>query len=78
MATMKELVPEYRRAAAMIAMRISEKKAAGAPNCELLPLQDALRDIREVQRFMDGYYDVPRTGPFALTSMKVRGPKNDD
>ena len=77
MSTMKELVPEYREAAAKLAMRIAEKKSAGVPGCELLPLQEALRDIREAQRLMDGYYDVPRTGPFSLAGMKVRNASNE-
>lgn len=49
MAAMKELVPEYRAASAKLAMRISEKKAAGASPAELRPLQEALRDVREVK-----------------------------
>ena len=56
MAAMKELVPEYRAASAKLAMRISEKKAAGVSPAELRPLQEALRDVREVQRLLDGYY----------------------
>ena len=49
MAAMKELVPGYRAASAKLAMRISEKKAAGASPAELRPLQEALRDVREVK-----------------------------
>lgn len=72
MATMKELVPEYREASAKLAMRIAEKKAAGASPAELRPLQEALRDIRETQRLMDGYYDIPRSGVIAAVGWKAR------
>jgi len=69
---MKELVPEYREAAAKLAMRLAEKKAAGAPPAELAPLQEALRDVRAVQRLMDGYYDVPRSDRLAAVGWKAR------
>ena len=72
MAAMKELVPEYRAASAKLAMRISEKKAAGASTTELRPLQEALRDVREVQRLLDGYYEVPRSADIAAVGWKAR------
>lgn len=72
MAAMKELVPEYRAASAKLAMRISEKKAAGASPTELRPLQEALRDVREVQRLLDGYYEVPRSAGIAAVGWKAR------
>nr|WP_325302963.1 hypothetical protein [uncultured Oscillibacter sp.] len=72
MAAMKELVPEYRAASAKLAMRISEKKAAGASPTELRPLQEALRDVREVQRLLDGYYEVPRSADIAAVGWKAR------
>jgi len=74
---MKELVPEYREAAAKLAMRIAEKKAAGVPPAELTPLWKALRDIREVQRLMDGYYDIPRSARFAAVGWNARRMKDD-
>ena len=72
MAARKELVPEYRAASAKLAMRISEKKAAGASPAELRPLQEALRDVREVQRLLDGYYEVPRSAGIAAVGWKAR------
>ncbi|WP_295758495.1 hypothetical protein [uncultured Oscillibacter sp.] len=72
MAAMKELVPEYRAASAKLAMRISEKKAAGVSPAELRPLQEALRDVREVQRLLDGYYEVPRSAGIAAVGWKAR------
>lgn len=72
MAAMKELVPEYRAASAKLAMRISEKKAAGASPTELRPLQEALRDVREVQRLLDGYYEVPRSADIAAVGWNAR------
>lgn len=72
MATMKELVPEYREASAKLAMRIAEKKAAGASPAELAPFKQALRDIRTVQRLMDSYYDVPRSPDVAAVGWKAR------
>ena len=72
MAAMKELVPEYRAASAKLAMRISEKKAAGASPTELRPLQEALRDVREVQRLLDGDYEVPRSADIAAVGWKAR------
>nr|WP_325212334.1 hypothetical protein [uncultured Oscillibacter sp.] len=77
MATMKELVSEYREASAKLAMRIAEKKAAGASPAELRPLQEALQDVRAVQRLMDGYYDLPRSPGVAAVGWKARR-VNDD
>jgi hypothetical protein len=77
MATMKELVPEYREASAKLAMRIAEKRAAGASYAELRPLQEALRDVRETQRLMDGYYDVPRSAGVAAVGWKARRTRDD-
>ncbi len=71
MATMKELAAEYRAASAKLAMRVAEKKAAGASPAELRPLQEALRDIREIQRLMDGYYDVPRSAGIAAVGWRA-------
>lgn len=53
-------------------MRISEKKAAGASPAELRPLQEALRDVREVQRLLDGYYEVPRSAEVSAVGWKAR------
>lgn len=72
MAAMKELVWEYREASAKLAMRIAEKKAAGASPAELRPLQEALKDVRDVQRLMDGYYDIPRSPGIATVGWRAR------
>lgn len=77
MATMKELVPQYREASAKLAMRIAEKRAAGASPAELAPLKEALRDIREAQRLMDGYYEIPRSAGAAAVGWRARR-VNDD
>lgn len=77
MATMKELAAEYRQASAKLAMRIAEKKAAGISPAELRPLQEALRDIRETQRLMDGYYDVPRSDTIAAVGWRGRRFRDD-
>lgn len=57
MGTMQEMIREYRAAAAKLAMRIQEKKAAGAPETEVSALQDALQDVRAACREMVRYYD---------------------
>jgi len=76
--SMKEMATEYRLAAARLAIRIKEKKAAGADPKLLHDLYQALRDIREAQRILDGYYDVPRpVGPYTLTGMAARRSKDD-
>ncbi|WP_300635995.1 hypothetical protein [uncultured Oscillibacter sp.] len=77
MAAMKELVPEYRTASAKLAMRISEKRSAGASPAELRPLQEALRDVREVQRLLDGYYEVPRSAGVAAVGWNARRSRDD-
>lgn len=77
MATMKEMAAEYRVAAAKLALRIKEKKADGASPMEIKPLKEALRDIREIQRLLDGYYDVPRTSQFAAVGWKARRTRDD-
>ena len=78
MAAMKELVPEYRAASAKLAMRTSEKKAAGASPAELRPLQEALRDVREVQRLLDGYYEVPRSAGIAALDTVYSDVNNEE
>ena len=72
MAAMKELVPEYRAASAKLAMRTSETKAAGASPAELRPLREAPRDVRKVQRLLDGYYEVPRSAEVSAVGWKAR------
>ena len=84
MAAMKELVPEYRAASAKLAMRISEKRSAGASPADLRPLQEALRDVREalrdvreVQRLLDGYYEVSRSAGIAAVGWNARRSRDD-
>lgn len=77
MSSMKEMAVEYRLAAAKLAMRIAEKRAAGASPQELRPLQEALRDVREAQRLMDGYYGVPRSASLAAVDWHARRIRDD-
>ena len=77
MASMQEMAAEYRAAAAKLAMRIAEKKAAGASRKELYPLLEALGDIREAQRLISGYYDLPRSGPLAAADWRARRTTDD-
>ena len=78
MATMQEMAAEYRMAAARLAMRIKEKRATGADPKVIRELYQALRDIREAQRVLDGYYDIPRPeGQYTLSGLKARKGKYD-
>lgn len=78
MSTMREMAREYRLAAVKLAMRIQEKQAAGANEQELRQLRVTLRDIREIQRTLDGYYDIPRPERITAVGWKSRGPSDDD
>lgn len=60
MSTMKEMAVEYRAETARLAMRLSEKKAVGAPAWEIEMLEKMLREMRVKQRVLDSYYDAPR------------------
>ncbi len=71
MSNMKEMAREYRLTAARLAARIQEKKAAGAGEMELRPLREILRDVRETQRLLDGYYSVPRSGSLSAAGWKA-------
>ncbi len=76
MSTLKDLAAEYRAASAKLAIGIAERKAAGASPGELRPLQEVLRELRETQRLLDGYYDLPRSG--GLAAVGWRGRRTDD
>lgn len=78
MATMKALAAEYRVSAAKLAMRIAELETAGASHERLRLLKKMLQQTREIQRLLDGYYDLPRSGPFAAVGWKARGRCQDD
>ena len=78
MSTMKEMALEYRKAAVQLSLHIRERKSAGAGKEELTQLHAALRNIREVQRVLDGYYDVPRPEGITSTGWRARGPTEDD
>lgn len=78
MATMKEMAAEYRVAAAKLSLRIKEKKPMGAPLEEINSLMGTLRDIREIQRLLDGYYDIPRTCADAAVGWTARRTNDDD
>ena len=77
MSTLKEMAQEYRAAAAKLAMRIKEKRDAGAPEAEIRSLSAALQDIRAAQRELDGYYTVPRSD-ITSAGWKARGVTKDD
>ena len=78
MSTMKEMVQEYRKAAAKLSVRIQERASAGANKYELDKLRQALQNIREVQRLLDGYYDCPRAEGISTAGWKARGYSPDD
>nr|WP_325254636.1 hypothetical protein [uncultured Oscillibacter sp.] len=71
MSSMKEMAREYRLTAARLAAKIQEKRAAGAEEVELRPLREILRDVRETQRLLDSYYDVPRSGSLSAVGWKA-------
>lgn len=78
MSTLKEMAAEYRETAAKLAMRIQELKRAGADPGRIKVLQDMLRETREVQRALSGYYDVPRQGWMTSVEWRARGLSPDD
>ena len=61
MSTLAEMAIEYRAASAKLALRIKEKKAAGAPRHEIQELEAVLGEMRKVQRTIAHYYTLPRT-----------------
>lgn len=69
---LKDMALEYRAASAKLALRIAEKQAAGASPAELSSLREALRDMRETRRLLDGYYDLPRSCDFAAVDWAGR------
>ena len=60
MSTMAEMAVSYRKESARLAMRLQEKKAAGAPRWETEMLEKMLREMRVKQRTLGSYYDAPR------------------
>lgn len=80
MATMKELAAEYREASARLAMRIAELEAAGVPprDKRLTALTTMLRQTREIQRLLDGYYEFPRRETIAAVGWRTRRWCKDD
>lgn len=76
--TLKEMAQEYRKAAAVLAIRIRDKDSAGAGKEELDQLREALRDIREIQRLLSGYYDIPRAEGVSAAGWRARGASKDD
>ena len=78
MARLKDLAAEYRAAAAKLALWMEERKAAGTLSpAQLRCVQEALAGIREVQRLLDGYYELPRDANYAAVGWKA-GKHNDD
>ncbi len=78
MSTMREMAREYRAASARLAMRIQEKKEAGADPQMLRSLRTCLQEMRAVQRVLDGYYTVPRNEEITSAGWRGRGPSVDD
>ncbi len=77
MATLKEMAREYRRAAAKLTLWLEEREAAGKLDpSQLRSAREALSGIREVQRALDGYYDVPRPEGLCAVGWKAR--RTDD
>ena len=78
MAALKELAPEYRRAAAKLSLWLEEKETAGSLTpTERRSVREALSGIRDVQWPLDGYYDVPRPEGLCAVGWKA-GRDNDD
>ncbi len=77
MATLKEMAAEYRIAAAKLALQIKEKKTMDTLPEEISSLKKALRDIREIQRLLDGYYDIPRISKDAAVGWTARRSRDD-
>ena len=78
MADLRELAAGYRIAAAKLAMRIREKEERGDPPEDIRKLRGMLADLREVQRCLDGYYDIPRPSEITMSNMRARGPSHED
>ena len=78
MKTMKAMAAEYRLASARLAMRLGEKRAAGAAESELRPLRQALEETRAVQRVLEGYYEAPRDPVLTSAGWYGRGRSRDD
>lgn len=72
MATMKQMAAEYRIASAKLAIGIKKKQAAGEPQQEINKLQNALNDLRKIQRLLDSYYTAPRSDEFAMSRQRRR------
>lgn len=72
MAALKDLAPEYRRAAAKLAMWLKEKEQSGdLTKEERVSVRQALDGIREVSRLLDGYYTTPR--PYGISAVGWKG-----
>ena len=78
MSTMAEMAVEYRKEAAKIAMRISEKEVAGAPRWEIEMLKVMLREMRDKQRLLASYYDVPRERSISMSGAYAPKYRRDD
>lgn len=79
MATLHELAIEYRKTAAMLALKVRQHEEMGdLPAEDLAILRAELRDTREVQHLLAGYYVIPRRGIYDCSSWKARGARDDD
>lgn len=78
MSTLKEMAAEYRKASANLALRIRELERTSADPGRIKTLQEMLRETREIQRVLSGYYDLPRQGWMTSVGWKARGASQDD
>ena len=78
MSTMKEMAVEYRKESAHIAIRLAEKKAAGAPSWEIEMLEKMLREIRVKQRLLASYYDSPRDSTITMAGAYAPNHRRND
>ncbi len=69
MSTMAEMAASYREETARIAMRLAEKRAAGADEGELHMLEEMLHEMRVKQRLLASYYDAPRDPSITMTGV---------
>lgn len=78
MSTMQGMAVEYRAASARLAMRLKKLRSDGADPQVLHALSRNLRELRAVQRTLDGYYTLPRDPEITSAGWRGRGPSQDD
>lgn len=78
MSTMKEMAADYRAESARLAMRLREKRAAGAPEWEIELLEKMLHEMRVKQRVLDTYYEAPRESCITMSCAYAPNRKRND